>query len=220
MTAIKDAMTKAGIDTAAAELRTAAHDVLKFNRGNIAVAAGKFTAMLMKRRDLVRSLALQYLQRIAAEPEVVAAIAVNVRPKDVKVKQHQRHRKRTTAEREAALRVAGISADAIRDALSHRVNDRPVGDLAWGELGTMVLENARDASSYLRLGTEATANALLLFKIKNHAQVDDHEMTIRQVISAADMEVMIDEAYTEAPRVVEIGMHNYARTVAEGRIAA
>jgi hypothetical protein len=216
MTAIRDAMTKAGIDTAAAELRTRAQEALKFNRGNVGIAADKFTAMLMKRRDLVGSLALQYLQRIAAEPEVVAAIAVDVRPKDVKVKQHARHRKRTTAEREAALRVAGIGVEAIRDALNHRVNDRPIGDFAWGELGTMVMENARDAASYLRLGTEATANALLLFKIKNHARVEDHEMRIRQVISATDMQVFIDEARAEAPRVVELGMHNYARTVSEG----
>jgi hypothetical protein len=214
-------MTKAGIDTAAAELRKLAQEALKNNRGNINVAAEKFTAMLMlmKRRDLVGSLALQYLKQIAAEPEVVialAAAALEGRPKDVKVKQHSRHRKRTTAEREAALRVAGISVDAINDALGYRIGGRRVGDFAWGELGTMVMENAQNAASYLRLGTEATANALLLFKIKNHASVDDHEMTIGQVISPADMQVMIDEAYVEAPRVVEIGMHNYAKTVSEG----
>jgi hypothetical protein len=216
MTAIRDAMAKAGIDTAAADLRTRAHEALKFNRGNVSIAAEKFTTMLMKRRDLVGSLALDYLKRIAAEPEVVAAIAVDARPKDVNVRRHARHRKRTTAEREAALRVAGIGVEAIRDALSHRVNDRPIGDFAWGELGTMVMENARDAASYLRLGTEATANALLLFKIKNHARVEDHEMRIRQVISASDMQLFIDEAYAEAPRVVEVGMRNYAKTVSEG----
>jgi hypothetical protein len=218
MTAIRDALTKAGIDTAGAELRTRAREALKLNRGNVGVAADKLTALLMKtkRRDLVGALVLQYVQRIAAEPEVVAENAVDARPKDVTVKQHDRHRKRTTAEREAALRVAGITAEAINDALGYRVNGRRVGDLAWAELGTMVHDNAKDAASFLRLGTEATANALLLFKIKNHAQVEDQTMTIRQVISADAMQSMIDAAYAEAPRVVKLGMENYERRVVAG----
>jgi hypothetical protein len=68
----------------------------------------------------------------------------------------------------------------------------------------------------LRLGTEATANALLLFKIKNHAQVEDQTMTIRQVISADAIQSMIDAAYAEAPRVVKLGMENYERRVVAG----
>jgi len=216
MTAIRDAMNRAGFDTAAAELRTLTLQALKLNRGNVNKAAAKLSPVVAKRVDLIGWLVHDYVSRIAAEPETVATIAVDERPKDVKVKQHARHRTRTTAEREAAFRVAGLGVEAIRDAFSHRVNDRPVGDMAWGELGTMVMENARDAASYLRLGTEATANALLLFKIKNHARVDDHSMMIRQVISSTDLQAMIDDARAEAPRVVELGMHNYARTVSEG----
>jgi hypothetical protein len=211
-------MTKAGIDTAGAELRTRAREALKLNRGNVGVAADKLTTLLMKnkRRDLVGVLVLQYVQRIAAEPEVVAAIAVDGRPKDVTVKQHDRHRKRTTAEREAALRVAGITSEAINDALSYRINGRRVGDIAWAELGTMVHDNAKDASHFLHLGTEATAHALLLHKIKQHASVDDQTMTIRQVISAADMQQMIDAAHAEAPRLVKLGMDQYERMVVAG----
>lgn len=214
MTAIKDALTKAGVDTAAAELRTRAREALQFNRGNVGAAAEKLTNMLMKRRDLVGSLALQYLQTLAADPDVTAAIAVQEkRPRDVKVKSHARHRRRTTAEKDAALRVAGAEVAALRGVFDHRVNGRPIGDLAWGELGAMIDDNAGDASAFLRLGTEATANALLLLKVQQFAQVADHSTKVKQVLSASQLQKLMDESAAEAPRWVQAGMAKYARAV-------
>ena len=160
---------------------------------------------------------LDYVRRIAAEPDGIAAVAVDTRPKDVEVRKHDRHRKRTTAEREAALRVAGIEAAEIRTVFEHRVNGRAIGDLRWGELGAMVRDNAVDAASFLKLGTEATANAILLFKVQRHASVDDHSTLVRQVITAAQLQAFVDEAYAEAPRFVEAGMRTYAKAVAEHR---
>ena len=215
MTAIRDAMTRAGVDTTGAELRAAALDALKNNRGNVEKAAMQLGALVIKRRDLLRTLTLDFVRRLAGEPEALERVAVTERQRDVTVDRHKRHRRRTREERAAALRVAAGEADAMRSVFDRRVNGRPIGDLAWGELTKMVQNNADDAASFLKLGIDYAANALLLRKVKSFAQVEDHATPVRRIITAVQLQTFIDEAEREAPLVVEAGMREYAQTIAE-----
>jgi hypothetical protein len=144
---------------------------------------------------------------------VVAIAGQQPRPKDVKVKPHTRHRQRTAAEKDASLRVAGTEAAALRTVFDHRVNGQPVGNIAWGELKAMVRDNANDAADFLHLGTEATANAILLWKIHQFAQVEDYYTKVRKVVSAEQLQTFVNEARAEAPEFVKAGIRKYSDAV-------
>jgi hypothetical protein len=220
MTAIRDALTRAGINTAGAELHARTAEALKFHRGDVDMAARKLATMLVKRRNLFDALVLDHVRRVAADPTVAAAIAADM-PKDVRVKKHDRHRRRTEAERAAALRVAGSESEIVGSVFERRINGRFIGDLAVRELNAMVMHNAFDAAGFLKLGTDSVANAILLHSVQDfvaqtYAQADGATL-VRNVIPAATLQALIDDAESEAPRFVEKRMRDYARAVAENR---
>src|SRR5262249_20242724 len=95
MTAMKDAMKKAGVDTARAELLTKAADVLRAHGGDATKATAKFSGMLHKRPDLLDALALDYLRRVAADM-----------PNRKHKRPRQSPRPRSQEEKNAALHVA------------------------------------------------------------------------------------------------------------------
>jgi hypothetical protein len=185
------------------ELRQRAVEILRANAGNISKATAPFCALLRKRADLLAVLADPYLARLAAE----------VKAKPIAVRAHRRQRKRTATERAAAMHVAGEQVAALRSVFDRQIDGRPIGDLAWGELRAMVHANAVNAASYLRLGTNATEDAILLDKIEAHARVDNHATRIREIISAAQLEEYVAQAQREAPRLIELGMKQYAATI-------
>jgi hypothetical protein len=225
MTAIKDALQKAGLDVAAAELHTFAVQAIRGHAGSAADAAGKFEILLRKRPDLFNALVRGYLLQVAGDMKVAGELITPLpAPRDVKVSKmtipehgrraHQRSRRRTAGEKAAAMRVAGQMNEALRSVFDRRVIDgRAIGDLAWGELGTLVDANANNAASYLRLGTEATENAIILDKVHAHANVQDHRTKVRDVLTEAQLMQFIEDARAEAPLVVQMGMHHYRETI-------
>src|SRR5262245_1890123 len=115
MTAMKDAMHKAGIDTATSELYTLAVEALRQHGGSIVKAAPKFAALLRKRDDLLEAVARNVLQRAAADMSIPLPGTVDIRASRMHRRpKHQRHRPRTDAERTAALQVAALHNEALR----------------------------------------------------------------------------------------------------------
>jgi hypothetical protein len=215
MTAIKDAFAKAGMDTGKLDLRAAATEALDAAKGNVARAATRFSAVLKSKGELREAIALDYLQRLAAEPpQPAAAEQPQAQPSatpaagSIKVKEHKvrQHRRRTHEEREAALRSAGHAAASMAGAYDRQIDGRPIGELRWGELQALRHNNAFNAASYLRYGNEATANFILLDKLEAHVRVTDHSSKVKDVIGEAQLQVLSDEADVEAPRLIGEGM--------------
>lgn len=120
------------------------------------------------------------------------------------------YKRRTHEEKQRAIAAAASSVQSIYE---RRIGEMKIGDLTWGELNLRVTENAMSAASYLRQGTEATENAILLDKLVRHAVVDDQSRRVRDVVSALELERMTEEAHIEAPLLVERGMRAYAETI-------
>ena len=218
MTAMKDAFAKAGADTKALELRAAANDALEAAKGNAERAALRFVAILKKRSELLETLAFDYLKRLAAErglPEPAAAIApIGHRVREHKVREYHR---RSHAEREAALQGAGRVAASLRTAYDRQIDGRSLGELRWGELQALRHQHAIDAASFLRFGTQATADFLLLDKIEAHCRVDDHTTKVREAIGEEQLRALSEEADAEAPRLISAGMQRYIATLEQDR---
>jgi hypothetical protein len=230
MTAIEDAMKKAGMKTGESELYVAACDALRLHGGNAAKAATKFARMLRGRTDLLELLAREYLARVALdmtstkgdEATAQAAEPQKAHPKKstgkVKVSGYdvQPYQRRTPEQRAAETAAWLTSADAVFE--TRRINDTALGDLRWRELRALVHENALNAASYLRLGTEATEIAILLDKIDSYAVVSEEEKKVRDIVPAKVLVQFIDEARVEAPQLVEAGMRLYAKHVEQRRV--
>jgi hypothetical protein len=218
MTAMKDAFAKAAkIDPKLLDLKAAAVQALEATKHNLRRATTRFAATLAQRRELREAIAADFLQRVAAEKGIdtkdTAATAtpkVKEQPADgsVKVTAYKvpSYRRRTHEEREAALQSAGRAAASMASAYDRQIDGRSIGELRWGELQAMRHQNAFNAASFLRFGTEATANFILLDKIEAYCRVDDHSMKIRDVISAAQLQALAEEADVEAPRMIGAGM--------------
>lgn len=219
MTAIKDAMKKAGFDTASAELRALALEALRHHKGDIAKAAPKLAATLRKRGDLLEAVARDVLLQAQATGAPPVKVSGSTIPEHDR-RAHRRQLPRSTEDKAAALRVAGEHVEALRSVFDRRLTDgRSIGELAWGELRRMVHDNAMDAASHLRLGTYAAENVIILDKIEAHASVDDHTTKVREIIPEAQLHQFIEDARIEAPRLIELGMHRFARTLEDRRSA-
>lgn len=216
-TAFRDAFERAGVDVAGAELYKLATEALRNHGGSAKKATPKFCTMLRKRNDLLTAMASELLSRVAADMSAAAAIAAKPVPvKDVDVVKHRRQRPRTDSERAGALSAARTVISAIQSIFDERkIDGQSIGEMRWGELREMVRTKASNASSYLRLGTDATEDALLLDKIEAFTQVADHSTKIRDAMSAKDLERLNEEAKREAPKLVEMGMRKYAQTIAD-----
>jgi hypothetical protein len=196
-------------------IRATPHDLAKFaanilqhNDGDAEKALPKFDAALRKNDGLRHAVLFDYLSRVQPQKQ-----GRKPRNKSVHVDEHQRNKPRSKAEREAEMRSAEHHVEVLRSVFEHQVNNRPIGQFRWGELTLAVRENAYNAASYLRLGTEATANALLLDKVHGHARVDDHETLVSAVLSAKQLQSYLEEAQREAPLRIEEGMHRYAASL-------
>lgn len=222
MTAFKDAFAKAGMNTGKLDLRAAANEALEAAKGNVARAATRFSAVLKSKGELREAVALDYLERLAAdqlgeappEPASIEPAAGSVKVSAYKVPPHRR---RTHAEREAALQGAGRAAASMATAYDRQIDGRAIGELRWGELQALRHNNAFNAASYLRYGTEATANFILLDKIEAHCRVDDHATKVRDVISEVQLRVLSEEADAEAPRLIGTGMEAWVNWLEQQR---
>jgi hypothetical protein len=174
-----------------------------------------FVLELKKRENLLHEIAIAYLQtcKPAAKPAPAkptqADGSVQVRDFEVPA-----YRRRTHEEKQAALAAAGRLADSVYEAIS--IRGTAIGELRWGELRTLVAEHAMSAASHLREGKDATANAILLRKIFDYASVPDTRAKIRDVVPAAKIREMIEEASIEAPMFIEKFMHRYAESLKSG----
>jgi hypothetical protein len=121
-------------------------------------------------------------------------------------------RRRTPDERAAAIAAKAASAVAIYSA--RKINGRAIGEIRWGELRSLVAANANNAASYLRQGTTATADAILLKKIWDHAQVDDHSRKVREVVNAQELMRLDRDAARQAPQIIERTMREYTERLA------
>jgi len=185
-----------------AEFTDLARRLLRRHRTNLAPIVKDLDRVLVAQREIREHLLNEFLRAIAAS-------APRTRSTSVRGHAVRQHRRRTTSERAAAIAARLTAADAIFDA--RKIGDRSIGDLHWGELGGLVATHASDAASHLRQGTDATADAILLKKIFNHARVDDHTRRVREVVSAKDLRRLDREATREAPRLIEEAMHEYTQ---------
>lgn len=189
------------------DLAKSAAEVLQASNNDAEKALPKFDALLKKRDDLRHALLFDYLSRL--QPEKPPAPRV----KNVHVGEHRRRKPRSEDERKGEMAAAAHHGEVLRNVFEHHVNDRPIGQFRWGELTLAVRDNAYNAASYLRLGTEATANALLLDKIHGHARVEDHEKRVKEILNAKQLQAYLEEARREAPLRIEEGMHRYAASL-------
>lgn len=190
------------------DLAKFAAELLKQNGNDPEKSLLKFDAALKKRDDLRHALLFDYLSRLQPEKAPRAP-----RTKSVHVDEHRRRKPRSEEERKGELASAAHHGEVLRSVFEHQVNNRPIGQFRWGELTVAVRDNAYNAASYLRLGTEATANALLLDKVHSHALVDDHEKRVSEILSSKQLQTYLDEARLEAPLRIEEGMHRYAASL-------
>jgi hypothetical protein len=236
MTAIKDALKKAGLDTARAELTLFASDALRMH-GGPEKAHAFFWRMLKKRLDLCEVIASDFLFDFAAKSGEAGAAAgqliadthgshadggtASIRKATVKVAAYDvgTYKRRPPSAKEAAREAAMAGAAAMADVYSSRLIDgRPIGDLSWKELGLLVGENAMRAASFILLGTEAAENAIILHKIANWASVDNQEARVRDVIKAEQLKTFIAEAQREAPAVLA-RLQNHVSNTLKSRTA-
>lgn len=238
MTAFADGLKKAGVNTAAAELYTACVDALK-KAGSPKQARKGLVRALLTRRHLLDELADEKLQRVHADmtgqpmgdtqalragqggagqnPGETQAESTRPASHSKKTVPVVAHKRRTPQEKAAAHAMEMVSAAAIFS--SRRIDGTLIGNLPWGRLRALVHDNATNAASYLRQGTEATENAILLDLIEQHCSVDDHRRLVRDVISSKQLEEFEASARILAPKLVEEGMRLYAHTVEQRRIA-
>lgn len=217
-TAFRAAFEKAGLDTVAAELAKLTAEALRLHGNDPTKALPKFKRVVRKREDLLDVLLLEHLRRAVqaaatAPTTTLPEPAPDKRPFSVKVGEHRRRHQRSEEERAAELVAAANQSEILRSVFEFPVNDRAIGDFAWGELSLAVRDNAYNAASFLRQGTEATAAAILLDKIHAHARVDDHSKLVRQILTAKTLQGYIDEARAEAPKKIEDGMRQYAASL-------
>jgi hypothetical protein len=186
--------------------------------GTAAKAVKPFVQELKKHDNLLHELALAYLQTIKPSAPKPTEAKPTQEEGSVKVRDFEvaSYRRRTHEEKQAALAAAGRLANSVYEAI--QIRGTAIGDLRWGELRTLVGEHAVSAASHLREGKDATANAILLRKIFNYASVTDTRAKIRDVVPAAKIKEMIEEASIEAPLFIEKFMHQYADSLKTGQI--
>jgi hypothetical protein len=116
------------------------------------------------------------------------------------------------------LRSAAREVVLLSNVFDCRINDRPIGDIRWGELTKLIVDNATDAAHFLGLGFDATFNAVLVRMVKEFVTVDDHSKTVRQVLTAAQMQKLIDAASAEAPYQITVGQRQYIKQIQSSEV--
>jgi hypothetical protein len=223
MTTMSDAFDKAGFNTAAARLRAMIEAAMEKCHENVPRALEAFTRETLNKRDLHAELCRSYFVanlpgtqpsddahrshgsgRPAGDQSHADSQSGRVSRRKVSVKKHTRN----------APALRELEAQTMHAAFTSRlIGGRLIGTITWGELTTLVAEHASDAASYLRAGTLATENALLLHKIKQHAIVDDHSRKISEVIPVKAYQRFETEAKREAPDLIERGIAEHKRRI-------
>lgn len=222
MTAIKDAMQKAGFDTTNTELYRLEVEAIRNHGGNALKAVPKFAALLRKRDELLEALVRKELLAIAAGMSIPLP-DVNVRGSrtgSYRRGGYQRHRPRSDEERAAALRAAAARTEALQSVFDRRrFHGRALGDFAWGELEGLIATSQRDATESLRLGTEGVEMMLIGAQCLSYTQVSDHSLKVREVIPASQALIFEDQARRRAPELILQGMQKYKQVLESYRTA-
>jgi hypothetical protein len=246
MTAIRDAMKSAGVNTAGAELYAEATKCLQ----KPATAGKTFRATLMGRDDLLAALIKMredllttgindYLVEVSADMKGVprwqpdrapsptpaaAAQKPEARPQPAAAPAPRKDDKITVGAYERKAHNDRISRQAAKNAWNSEVfameiSGRKIGDMSFAEIGRLRSESAHEASDWLHYGTQRAMHAILLNKIAGYAQVQDQTVKISQVIPAAQLEKYVEEAKLEALGFVRDRAGKYAKELEEGKTA-
>jgi len=215
-TAFGAAFKKAGFNPGLAQLYALAAKCLQRHDKTPARALVDFVKEVARQVELRDVLHLDFLQRVVDDMKTATAAERQKKEKKVHIEKYdvpaydRRPHGAVLAARAAML----AGAEAIY--LSRKIDGRPIGEITWAALRRLVSENATNAASFLRLGTTATENALILDKISKYARVSDGSKLVRDIVPPQQLSDMIEQARLEAPRVVERGMRAYAETVQKG----
>jgi hypothetical protein len=216
-TAMRAAFEKAGLDTRRAELDQLVKGLLSRNKNSPAAILSGFDTIILRRRDLRELIMLDYATKVAGDlglvetdiPTVSADETSNTIPA-VPAKREKRPAMHTRSEEQkASVREANFEIAVW----SRKVGDRPLGELTWGELATLQSDCVARAGDAVRTGIYCAADAILLRKIRQHAQVTDLSTRVRDVVSTEVLRKLNREAALEAPKVVEVGRLAYEGTL-------
>ena len=179
--------------------------------GSAKAALPHFVKALLKQRDLLDALALDFLQDVAADTK-----PSREQPK-VKVSTYNvpEHGRRTPSQVLAAKEAAALQATAIFDAI--QIDGQSIGNIKWRELIPLARDKAGSGASHFRLGTHDTEIAVLLLSIEAYTQVSDEETTVREAVPPAVLARLVDEARVAAPRLIEESMAMHRRRIEEQR---
>jgi hypothetical protein len=233
MGSIESGLRKAGVDTAKVKLRAAAEKVLASSK-TPRLAVLPFWKAVNADRDMRDALLLDYLERVASDHSsgddhahvaaargedgtqpIVEPIGGLSHPPDFSEKPVKvaEYRRKLPSERKAAIDVMLRSADAVFR--SRLINDKPIGELTYGQLASLVKDSASSAVSHLRLGTEATENAIILDLIAKNGVPSDHSTKVKDLVTPEKLDEFIRVAQIEAPKLIERGMKRTAKMIEE-----
>lgn len=198
---------------------------LKNHNGNIEKALPNFIRAVQTAK-LIDDLARAFLRSIAARgsgQQAVEILGRNAGPTQrdgsIKVKAHdvRQHRRRTTAEKDAAERAVLASAEAVFEL---QVEGRAIGNIAMGELAALKRHLVHDATHKLMLGAEQVRNAIIAELIEQHCIVQDQLMRVREAVDAKTLARFIKQAEQDTPRRIEEAMRRAAEAMGQKEIAA
>jgi hypothetical protein len=219
-TTMRAAFEKAGVNTARVELEQHVKSLLARNNNDPARMLGAFDTLILRRRDLRQVLLVEYATRLAgADAALGEAAAENIAEAQQAIAkynggkgtfkrapvQHKRSEAQKAAAREAMAGSLGI--------WSRKIGDRAIGELSWGELGTLKQVSITEAGKHTLAGMYRAADAILIGKIQDYAQVRDPTTLVRNVVPEDVLTKFNHEAAKQAPRVVDLGRVAYEGTL-------
>jgi hypothetical protein len=205
MTAIKSAMKKAGVKTDAYELYTAATQVIKNHGGVIDKALNPFVTMLIKKRELMDTLALDYLQKTLNDMTAAAAADGRSAPAKPLIK-YAEQAERTPAQKAAATRAMNTSVLAVA-IYERRLAGKEIGKLKWRELPAIAHQCADRAVKGLLRDVQDVRDSLVAQKLLDRMVVTDETAGISDVVKPDVLLAIINECDMEAPTRIADAMN-------------
>jgi|SRR5882672_962210 len=240
MTAISDALKKAGVKTAHAQAYTAACGELRKHDMNTKKALGGFVTILMKTREVRDAVCLDYLERCAADMAAKPAGAESQKASDTqspaasapapssngnaassaklpaKAKAKPKKPQRQTAsQREAERRSMRTGAEALFD--HYLVGDQVgslvgIGNVTFGEISELISHHATSAANKLTIGKKQTVDAILLQEIEKRYP-STFVTKIRERVPADDLPSLIQAADTKARALITNAMRVHRNAI-------
>jgi hypothetical protein len=218
-TTMRAAFERAGVNTASLELEQQVKALLARNDNDLARMLGAFDTLILRRRDLRQVLLVEYAMRLAGVGAALGeAAAENIVEAQQALAEHNGKgtfkrapvvHKRSPAQKEAARQAMAESLGIW----SRKIGDRPLGELTWGELGTLKQVSITEAGKHTLAGMYRAADAILIGKIQDYAQVRDSTTLVRNVVPEDVLTRFNHEAAKQAPRVVDLGRIAYEGTL-------